>query len=112
MTVITSPTPATADPADPFASAPARPSGAFDANAALRSARTLAIAKAGKDDPAVAQLRDKPASGLATENELGKGIRQGARADCLTSAYGAGILAPHLILRAVLNDKKYHGCKW
>lgn len=101
-----------ADPPDPFAAAPARPPGAFDANAALQSARKLAVAKAGKDDPAVAQLRDKPAGGLAGENELAKGIKQATRPDCLTSSAGAGILAPLLIAAQVLTDKKDHGCKW
>lgn len=103
---------AAGDPPDPFAAQPAKPAGAFDTAAALKSARKLAVARAGKDDPAVAQLRDKPASELASDNELGKGIKQGVRPDCLTSAAGAGILAPLLIAAQVLTDKKDHGCKW
>lgn len=100
-----------ADPPDPFA-APGKPEGTFDTTAALKSARKLAVAKAGKDDPAVAQLRDKPINELASENELGKGIKQGARPGCLMSGAGAGILAPLVIAAQVLTDKKDHGCKW
>jgi hypothetical protein len=101
-----------ADPPDPFAEPAARAPGTFDATAALKSARKLAIAKAGKDDPAVAQLRDKPVNDLASENELGKGVKRAARPDCLMSGAGAGILAPLVIAAQVLTDKKDHGCKW
>jgi hypothetical protein len=100
------------DPPDPFAAAPSKPAGTFDTAAALQSARKLAVAKAGKDDPAVAQLRDKPINDLASENELGKGIKRGARPGCLMSGAGAGILAPLVIAAQVLTDKKDHGCKW
>lgn len=100
------------DPPDPFAATPSKPAGTFDTAAALQSARKLAVAKAGKDDPAVAQLRDKPINDLASENELGKGIKRGARPGCLMSGAGAGILAPLVIAAQVLTDKKDHGCKW
>jgi hypothetical protein len=100
------------DPPDPFAATPSKPAGAFDTAAARQSARKLAVAKAGKDDPAVAQLRDKPINDLASENELGKGIKRGARPGCLMSGAGAGILAPLVIAAQVLTDKKDHGCKW
>lgn len=103
---------APADPPDPFAVPPSRSPGTFDTAAALQSARKLAVAKAGKDDPAVAQLRDKPVNGLAAENELGNGIKQAARPGCLMSAAGSGILAPLLIAAQVLTDKKDQGCKW
>lgn len=104
--------PAPADAPDPFALPPARSPGTFDTTAALKSARKLAVAKAGKDDPAVAQLRDKPINGLAAENELGNNIKQAARPGCLMSGAGAGILAPLAIAYQVLTDKKDHGCKW
>ncbi|GAB2842312.1 hypothetical protein GCM10027277_06840 [Pseudoduganella ginsengisoli] len=100
------------EPPDPFAAPTAKGSGTFDTAAALQSARKLAVAKAGKDDPAVAQLRDKPINDVAGENELGKGIKQGARPDCLMSGAGAGLLAPLVIAARVLTDKKDHGCKW
>lgn len=100
------------DPPDPFAAPPSKPAGTFDTSAALKSARKLAVAKAGKDDPAVAQLRDKPVNGLAAENELGNGIKQAVRPGCLMSAAGSGILAPLLIAAQVLTDKKDQGCKW
>lgn len=111
-TAITVMPPAASDPADPFAVPPPRPAGTFDTTAALQSARKLALAKAGKDDPANAQLRDKPVNGLASENELGKGIQQAARPGCLMSGAGAGLLAPLVIAAQVLTDKKDHGCKW
>lgn len=100
------------DAPDPFAAPPSKSPGTFDTTAALKSARKLALAKAGKDDPAVAQLRDKPVNGLAAENELGHGIKQAARPGCLMSAAGSGVLAPLLIAAQVLTDKKDHGCKW
>jgi hypothetical protein len=103
---------APADAPDPFAVPPPKSPGTFDTTAALKSARKLAVAKAGKDDPAVAQLRDKPINGLAAENELGNNIKQAARPGCLMSAAGSGILAPLLIAAQVLTDKKDHGCKW
>lgn len=106
------PSRATAESPDPFAAPPSHAAGAFDSTAALKSARKLALAKAGKDDPAVAQLRDKPINGLAAENELGNSIKKGARPDCLMSGAGAGILAPLAIAYQVLTDKKDHGCKW
>lgn len=101
-----------AEPPDPFSAPPSHAAGAFDTTAALKSARKLALAKAGKDDPAVAQLRDKPINGLAAESELGNGIKKGARPDCLMSGAGAGLLAPLAIAYQVLTDKKDHGCKW
>jgi hypothetical protein len=100
------------DAPDPFAAPPARQPGTFDTNAALASARRLAIAKAGKDDPAVAQLQDKPVNGLASESALGKDIKGGARPDCLTAGAGAGLLAPLVVAAMVLTDKKDSGCKW
>lgn len=106
------PSRAPAESPDPFAAPPSHAAGAFDTSAALKSARKLALAKAGKDDPAVAQLRDKPINGLAADNELGNGIKKGARPDCLMSGAGAGLLAPLAIAYQVLTDKKDHGCKW
>lgn len=103
---------ANGDAPDPFAAPPAPRPGAFDASAALKSARKLAVAKAGKDDPAVAQLQDKPVNGLAADSTLGKDMKRAARPDCLTAGAGAGILAPLLLAAMVLTDKKDHGCKW
>lgn len=99
-------------PADPFAPAATPVPGKFDANAAMKSARKLATAKATKDDPAVAQLYDKPLYGPPADTPLGTAVGRTARADCKNAAAGAGILALVILPVMILTDKKDSGCKW
>lgn len=112
-TASTTPAPAQ-DPADPFAerAAPAPVPGQFDANTALKSARKLATAKATKDDPAVAQIYDKPINPIRSGSELGRNVAGAARADCKTAAAGTGLLAIVIVPLMILTDKKDSGCKW
>jgi hypothetical protein len=109
------PAPATTDarlPADPFAAAPAPVPGKFDVNAAMKSARKLATAKSTKDDPAVAQIYDKPLYGLPSDTPAGTAVGRTARADCKSVAAGTGILALVILPVMILTDKKDSGCKW
>lgn len=105
----------TADiPPDPFAPLPppSTAKGKFDVNAAMKSARKLATAKATKDDPAVAQIYDKPLYGLPGDTPLGTAVSRTARGDCKTVASGTGILALIIVPVMILTDKKDSGCKW
>ncbi|KQX01512.1 hypothetical protein ASC94_02520 [Massilia sp. Root418] len=99
-------------PADPFAAAPAPAPGKFDVNAAMKSARKLATAKSTKDDPAVAQIYDKPLYGPPSDTPLGKSVANTARADCKNVAAGTGLLALVILPVMILTDKKDSGCKW
>jgi hypothetical protein len=100
-------------PADPFASAPASPEPPrFDKNAALKAARKLATAKSTRDDPAVAQIYDKPLYGLPTDTPTGQAVARTARGDCKNVASGTGILALVIVPLMILTDKKDAGCKW
>jgi hypothetical protein len=99
-------------PADPFAAAPAPVPGKFDVNAAMKSARKLATAKSTKDDPAVAQIYDKPLYGLPSDTPAGTAVGRTARADCKSVAAGTGILALVILPIMILTDKKDSGCKW
>lgn len=99
-------------PPDPFASAPAPVKGKFDVNAAMESARKLATAKSTKDDPAVAQIYDKPLYGLPGDTPLGTAVSRTARGDCKSIAQGTGILALIIVPVMILTDKKDSGCKW
>jgi hypothetical protein len=99
-------------PADPFAAAPAPVPGKFDVNAAMKSARKLATAKSTKDDPAVAQIYDKPLYGLPSDTPAGTAVGRTARADCKSVAAGTGILALVILPVMILTDKKDSGCKW
>ena len=99
-------------PADPFAPAATPVPGKFDANAAMKSARKLATAKATRDDPAVAQLYDKPLYGPPADTPLGTAVGRTARADCKNAAAGARILALVILPVMILTDKKDSGCKW
>lgn len=99
-------------PPDPFAQAPAPVKGKFDVNAAMKSARKLATAKSTKDDPAVAQIYDKPLYGLPSDTPLGTAVSRTARADCKSVAQGTGIFALIIVPVMILTDKKDSGCKW
>jgi hypothetical protein len=101
-------------PPDPFApaTAPAPVKGKFDVNAAMKSARKLATAKSTKDDPAVAQIYDKPLYGLPGDTPLGTAVSRTARGDCKSVAQGTGILALIIVPVMILTDKKDSGCKW
>lgn len=96
----------------PTAETPAAAAPKFDVNLALKSARAFAGAKAGKNDPAVAQLQDKPINDLRSESPGARAIEKAARADCKTVASGAGLLALIAIPVILLTDKKDSGCKW
>lgn len=110
--VVQAGTAGTALPADPFAPAAAPVQGKFDVNAAMKAARKLATAKSTKDDPAVAQIYDKPLYGLPSDTPLGSAVGKTARADCKTAAAGAGLLALVILPVMILTDKKDSGCKW
>jgi hypothetical protein len=100
-------------PADPFASTPVSPEPSrFDKHAALKAARKLATAKSTRDDPAVAQIYDKPLYGLPTDTPTGQAVARTARGDCKNVASGTGILALVIVPLMILTDKKDAGCKW
>ena len=99
-------------PDDPFAPAATPVQGKFDANAAMKSARKLATAKSTKDDPAVAQIYDKPLYGPPSDTPLGSAVGRTARGDCKSVASGTGILALIIVPVMILTDKKDSGCKW
>jgi hypothetical protein len=78
----------------------------------MKSARKLATAKSTKDDPAVAQIYDKPLYGLPSDTPAGTAVGRTARADCKSVAAGTGILALVILPVMILTDKKDSGCKW
>ena len=77
--------------------------------AARRAARRVATEKdTTRPDSLAKRLDDHPLYPEDHETQLQKGIAGAKRADCRTSAAGAGILAPLVWLL----DKKDSGCKW
>lgn len=84
----------------------------LDMDAALKTARKFAGERAGKNDPAVAQLQDKPINAPQTETRLGRAIDGATRMDCKTLASNTGLFALIIVPAVVLTDKKDSGCKW
>jgi hypothetical protein len=96
----------TAEPYDPLR-ADITPS--FDMEAARKAARRVATEKdTMRADSLAKRLEDHPLYPEDKETQLQKGVARAQRADCRTSAAGAGILAPLVWLL----DKKDSGCKW
>jgi hypothetical protein len=96
----------TAEPYDPLR-ADTTPS--FDMEAARKAARRVATEKdTMRADSLAKRLEDHPLYPEDNETQLQKGVARAQRADCRTSAAGAGILAPLVWLL----DKKDSGCKW
>jgi len=85
------------------------PKPGFDRDAARKTARHYATARAGKDDPAVAQFQNPE---IRKESELARKIESATRGDCKTAASGAGLLALVAVPLMILTDKKDSGCKW
>jgi hypothetical protein len=111
--------PSSAVPAPPVAVPPdpARQSGAaetprFDMEEARKTTRKFAVARAGKNDPAVAQLKDHPINAYPTQTPLARAIDRATRPDCKTFASDTGIFAVIVIPYVILTDKKDSGCKW
>lgn len=95
-----------AEPYDPLR-ADTAPS--FDMEAARKAARRVATEKdTMRADSLAKRLEDHPLYPEDKETPLQKGVARAQRADCRTSAAGAGILAPLVWLL----DKKDSGCKW
>lgn len=84
----------------------------LDMDAARKTARKFAGERAGKNDPAVAQLQDKPINEPRTETRLARAIDGATRPDCKTLASNAGLFALIIVPHAILTDKKDSGCKW
>lgn len=84
----------------------------LDMDAARKTARKFAGERAGKNDPAVAQLQDKPINAPQTETRLGRAIDGATRMDCKTLASNTGLFALIIVPAVVLTDKKDSGCKW
>jgi hypothetical protein len=96
-------------PAEPYDPLRADTAPNFDMEAARKAARRVATEKDTlRADSLAKRLEDHPLYPEDKETQLQKGMARAQRADCRTSAAGAGILAPLVWLL----DKKDSGCKW
>lgn len=96
-------------PAEPYDPLRAETAPNFDMEAARKAARRVATEKdTMRADSLARRLEDHPLYPEDKETQLQKGVARAQRADCRTSAAGAGILAPLVWLL----DKKDSGCKW
>ncbi|MET0321125.1 MAG: hypothetical protein ABW069_10425 [Duganella sp.] len=94
------------EPYDPLRAEPVQP---FDMEAARSAARKVASDRDTlRPDSLAKRMEEHPLYPEDRETQLQKGIAGAKRADCRTSAAGAGILAPLVWLL----DKKDSGCKF
>jgi hypothetical protein len=105
-TVAAAPITQPGEPYDPLRAEPAQP---FDMEAARTAARKVASDRDTlRPDSLAKRMEEHPLYPEDRETQLQKGIAGAKRADCRTSAAGAGILAPLVWLL----DKKDSGCKF